>query len=241
MHPSVAVPGFWENLQTNAAQWADEATISPLWKAATEALPEWSADFRKKTGSDLLALPGLPRFVGKGLPRLRVKAYKLSVASAADPLALWNAGSPPVPRLNDLVRARIQCRYLDGVGYFSERFIDLAKAKGVEVTRHPQGRVEGYFAQHLYFKLQVFFRFAGGQQVATVEHEVQVATELATRIWEACHGVYEGAREAVDEPSEWQWNAQDPRFLARQMGHMIHLADGLLVQIRNALQKERAQ
>jgi len=97
-----------------------------------------------------------------------------------------------------------------------------------------EGRIEGYFAQHITFEQSVILRIAGHEQIATLKCEIQLASELATRIWDASHPLYEDARIRRNSPSEWQWTPDDPRFIANQLGHMIHLADGLLVQLRDA-------
>ena len=69
--------------------------------------------------------------------------------------------------------------------------------------------------------------------MATINCEIQLASELATRVWDASHPLYEDARTRSASPEEWQWKPTDPHFIANQLGHMIHLADGLLVQLRD--------
>lgn len=120
---------------------------------------------------------------------------------------------------------------------FGGRLEELAGELGIACKRERQGRLVGYFAQHFCFRDNVIFRFGGGQELASIQCEVQVATSLATRIWEESHRTYEEWRVQVDTPEDWQWNPNDPRFTARQLGHMIHLADGLLVQLRDSARK----
>ncbi len=67
-----------------------------------------------------------------------------------------------------------------------------------------------------------------------------MATQLATVIWNAGHNVYSKWRDREESSGEWQWQPRDPRFIARQLGHLLHLADGLLVQIRDAEKAEEA-
>ena len=104
-----------------------------------------------------------------------------------------------------------------------------------------QVRRSKYFAQHLNFSCDVLYRFGGGAEAGQVTCEVQLATALSTAVWETTHRIYESTRETEEAPEDWQWNPGDPRFVSRQLGHMIHLADGLLVQSREAANEERAK
>jgi hypothetical protein len=151
---------------------------------------------------------------------------------------LLPAEGAPVPQLNDLVRARVQCQFLDGVEYLVDRLEELANKLSLKPSRRREGRIEGYFAQHFYFYADVFFRFGGGPKPTSIKCEVQVATELSTRVWDVAHPVYEQWRGQVEHPEDWQWKPDDPRFLARQFGHMIHLADGMLVQLRELIRSK---
>ena len=104
-------------------------------------------------------------------------------------------------------------------------------------SRSRKGSIEGYFAQHVDFKETLLFRFGGQNQTAEITCEVQIASEMATRMWDASHPFYEAARVEEGQPQDWQWKAGDKRFIANELGHMIHLADGLLVQLRNLAEK----
>lgn len=98
--------------------------------------------------------------------------------------------------------------------------------------RERQGRLEGYFAQHVNITQDVMYRSAGVPTQARVVCEIQLATDFATKMWDATHPFYEQDREGERDPAAWQWVPSDPRFIANQLGHMMHLADGLLVQLR---------
>jgi hypothetical protein len=239
LRPELAVAGFWDALEQNCNQWADDLTVSPFWKAVKDRQPAWSNEFQRNTSGALLANPGIPAFFPKSIKRAREKLLHdwLEANRPPDVSPFWPASGPPVPLINDLVRTRVECQFLDGVEFFSNRLEELASELRVECKRRRQGRLVGYFAQHFCFEQKVIFRFGGGEQLATIQCEAQIATALATRIWEESHRTYEEWRVQTDEPEDWQWNPSDPRFTARQLGHMIHLADGLLVQLRNSARK----
>ena len=239
LQPDLANAGYWDALQKNCDQWADDLAICPFWKEVKNRQPTWSNDFYRKTSGSLLGNPGIPNFSSKKVKRVREKLLHdwVHAGKPPDVGAFWPVGGPPVPLINDLVRTRIECQFLDGVEFFGTRLEELAGEMGVVYERERQGRLVGYFAQHFRFTDKVIFRFGGGEQLTSIQCEVQIATVLATRVWEESHRTYEEWRIQTDEPEEWQWDPTDPRFTARQLGHMIHLADGLLVQLRNSAQK----
>lgn len=231
----VGLPGYWKCLEDNCRQWADEVFVSPFWKEFDETRSAWSNEFNHRTGGALLAANNLPRFCGKGASRVKSKLVQLTTGPEKTTInRYWPLTGPPVPQINDLVRTRIECQFLDGVEFIATKLQQLAEASGIRVERTRQGKIEGYFAQHLYFDQAVLFRFGGGAQQVTIQVEVQIATQLATRVWLESHGVYEQWRGKRESRDEWQWQPLDPRFIARQLGHMIHLADGLLVHLRES-------
>jgi len=233
-------PGYWDNLKDSCDQWAREVSICPLWNEGAQSLKEWSAEYRDMHGGELLLPGGLPKFVGKGLPRIK---EKIKSKLMDDPSAIKNLyqTNNPIPALKDLVRTRIPCRFMDGVEFLASKLSNLAVEHNANPERSREGKLEGYFAQHLTFRTPVIFRFGGVHRKVYITCEVQIATELATRIWEATHAIYEEARVTKDEPDEWQWSPSDPRFVSRQLGHMIHLADGLLVQLRDTVNIRQQQ
>ena len=239
MHPNLGVAGFWNTLQENCIQWADDLSVSPFWKTVKERQPAWSNDFQRKTSGSLLAEIGIPKFSPKNIQRVKEKLLHdwLRKGSPSDVTCFGPVGGSPIPLIKDLVRTRVECQFLDGVEFLTTKLAELASEMGISATRERQGRLQGYFAQHFCLEQRVIFRFGGGEQLVTIQCEVQIATALATRIWEESHRTYEEWRVQSDEAEDWQWNPSDPRFTARQLGHMIHLADGLLVQLRNSAQK----
>lgn len=242
LRPEIRVPGYWDNLTENCEQWASEVSVCPLWKAFDKHRPAWRTEFHQQTGGALLVSDELPQFCGKKHKRIQTKLRQLETGKAPKKAAdMWPSEGPPVPRLHDLVRTRVKCQFLDGVEFIATKLEQLATDMDLHYERERQGRIEGYFAQHLYFTHDVIYRFGGVSQQVTISCEVQFATLLASRVWEESHAVYEVWRGREESQDEWQWNPKEPRFLARQLGHMIHLADGLLVQLRDAPPCERIE
>jgi hypothetical protein len=236
-HPETGEPGYWSLLEKNARTWAGEMTISAFWVGAGERLQTWTTEYRSQVKDSLLPQIGLPPFVGKEEPRLSQKTLALCEKHGIEKAY---AADVPVPCvLNDIVRVRVATKYLDGVAFLAERLQSVAKESGLALSRAREARDSGYYAEHLYFEQEVLYRVDTANRVAKIKCEIQVATQLSTRIWDATHGAYELSRMLNDEGKAWRWDPTDPRFLAAQLGHMIHLADGLIVQLRDRTKGRR--
>src|SRR5712691_8015198 len=194
--PSVRTPGYWPTLEENCQNWAREVSVSQFWHKAKEMLPDWAAQFRAQTSGNLVPRQGLPDFKGKGMPRLQSKAYRDSAHDRGQKGLddIWPHGVH-VPNLDDMVRARIECSYLDGVPFLTKKLFDLAQELKVSPEQKLRGLIGGYFAQHIYFQHRAYFRFGGGEEAVTIMCEIQVGTTLAKVIWEAGHDIYEQSRE----------------------------------------------
>lgn len=228
--PEVRRAGYWEALQENCTHWAETASVCRLWKKFESSVQDWSAEFRKSGGGQLLANDTLPTFFPKGVARIRSKLQQMTGIQADE--LLERPG--PVPDLNDLVRTRVECVYLDGVEFLAKKLERAAMDVGALLVWEKKGSLEGYFAQHLVFHHLDHFHINNSDTSVNVRCEIQVATRLATTMWNESHRVYEQWRGREEDTGDWQWNAKDPRFITRQLGHMMHLADGLLVQLRDA-------
>lgn len=230
-----ATLGYWKTLSENTDYWAAEISAGPMWQNAKRELDGWRREYRREFGGILHTGDALTSFVGKSENRIKEKTIdKIRKApnAGAEVKRLFDQ-SVPVPRLEDLVRVRLQVQFLDGVPFLAKKILELAKQYDSNAEIEAKGSLNGYFAQHITFQSQVFFRFGKGQTPSNVTCEVQIATSLATHVWENSHGLYETTRVNLEKSADWQWSPRDPRFLSRQLGHMIHLADGLFCNLRD--------
>jgi hypothetical protein len=238
IRPEVLLPGFWRNLAENCVGWANELSVGPFWTEAKRRLDQWRTEYRAASEAGLLTEPGLPNFTAKPESSIRDKVLRRCKQKPEYlDIALAKTG-PPIPHIGDLVRTRVACQYIDGVEFLANKILSLAKEMNLAPKRRREGRIEGYFAQHIIVRQKAIFRFGGRSELAEVLCEIQVATDLATRMWEASHPLYENTRGDAGDPEDWQWKPNDPRFISNQLGHMIHLADGLLVQLRQSTKKQ---
>ena len=229
-----AIPGYWSSIADNASNWAREISAGPLWQSAHTELEGWRKEYLRDFGG-VLNIGPLQSFVGKSENRLKEKTIeKITRAKSIESgLEQIFDQKVPVPRLEDLVRVRLAVQFLDGVPFLAKKIFELAQKYDPNAAIEPKGNLNGYFAQHLTFRSQVYFRFGGAPTACDVTCEVQIATSLATHVWENSHLLYENTRVLPEKSEDWQWSPRDPRFLSRQLGHMIHLADGLFCNLRD--------
>lgn len=241
-NPGAKIPGYWNLLEDNCVQWAKDVSVGPFWDRAKQELGDWRVEYISKYGGALLTnAAGLADFQGKGKKRIISKLYNKRLEDESVLEKYFDKEGPPVPKLNDLVRTRVVCQYIDGVVFLGDKLFRLAEEMCCSPELNREGRVEGYFAQHLNFRDDVFYRAGGGNSTTNITMEIQIATAMSTNVWETKHSIYEISRENSRPSEDWQWNPQDPEFISNQLGHMIHLADGLLVQLRDAARSNKSK
>ena len=233
--PQTGNVDYWNIVDSNVKQWAKEITVAQFWSETSRELEKWRTEYRAQTGSSLLSQAKIPDFVSKSvessIEKLQRKYSEATIASA------FTSGYP-IPKIGDLVRVRLTCSYLDGVEFIADKLMDLAKLLGVKAVHEKQGKIEGYYAQHINITQDVLLKVAGATKAIQIDCEIQIATDMSTKMWDTSHGLYERTRGAPDEAQNWQWKHTDPRFISNQLGHMVHLVDGLLIQLRdNAKQR----
>jgi hypothetical protein len=232
-----STPGFWQNIDVNSRQWAADISVGFFWAEVNRRLPDWHAEYKTLTGSDLISGLELGGFVHKSTKSILNKLSRYELKNEL--IKYIPTEGPPIPQIGDLVRTRIKCQYIDGVEFLSSKIEILGIELTVSPSRERQGKIEGYFAQHINILHDVTYREAGFGRLAKISCEIQIASSLASQMWETSHPLCERVRsETQSSPENWQWTPNDPRFIANQLGHMLHLADGLLVQLRDLKKQE---
>lgn len=230
-HPQTGSPDYWSIIESNVIQWAKDLTVSSFWSDTGRELDKWRTDYRAATGSTLLSQPRLPDFTPKTIESI---LNKLQRKYPNDKLTDAFVGPYPIPRIGDMVRVRLTCSYLDGVEFLANKLMELAKSTGTIAVHEKQGKIEGYYAQHINISQDVMLKVAGAIALVRVDCEIQIATDMSTKMWDTSHGLYERVRGQPTEAESWQWKHSDPRFISNQLGHLVHLVDGLLIQLRES-------
>jgi hypothetical protein len=236
VYPQTGSPDYWKIVESNVIQWAKDLTVSSFWSDTGGALDKWRTEYRGITGSTLLSQVKLPDFVPKSKESI---TDKLERKYPVDQLEGAFLGEYPIPNIGDMVRVRLTCSYLDGVEFLASKLMELAKSAGVTAIHEKQGKIEGYYAQHINITQDVMLKIAGHTILIRISAEIQIATDMSTKMWDTSHGLYERTRGQPMEAENWQWKHSDPRFISNQLGHLVHLVDGLLIQLRESTKRRK--
>jgi len=234
----ISVPGYWDNLYNNCNTWAITLEGDPFWLEFKKEIDSWKAEYYNVHKCALLVKPGIPAFCPKPTKSIINKLERKIIQKKCEISEIIPSEGAPIPKLNDLVRTRITCKYIDGVDYLSNKLLNLAEIHDRAPSLDKLGKLDGYFAQHLSFKADVLYREKSSCQTSSIICEIQIATELATIIWESKHEIYELMRQNEIKDQEWQWDPYNPQFTSNQLGHLVHLVDGLLINLRDKINEE---
>jgi ppGpp synthetase/RelA/SpoT-type nucleotidyltranferase len=171
IRPEFRVPGFWDALNSNVLQWASDISVGNYWAEVKKRLPQWRAEYRSFANSDLLATFELPLFVAKpsdSLINKLLRYHKNGNLQGHIPLE-----GAPIPIVSDIVRTRIKCQYIDGVEFLASKLHALGVELDISSERERQGKIEGYFAQHVNIRQEVIYREAGHGQIAKISCEME--------------------------------------------------------------------
>jgi len=232
----VRSPGYLGALADNATEWAHAISAGRFWRSVKAQLPIWTDEYCNRHGGTELVDGPLSNFCAKSASSIQDKIRRATKppleSSRSKPMEIFKDGSL-VPSINDLVRCRVACTYLDGATFLADKLCDFIETEKGERTKPSfQNRIEGYYAIHVYFHDDVILQYGQVRHpIQRIKVEIQIATVLATQAWKATHAFYEMARGTG--PDRALWSPETITFIARQLGHMVHLADGLIVQLKN--------
>jgi hypothetical protein len=138
--------------------------------------------------------------------------------------------------MDDLLRTRIECKYMDEPKFVCSHLSSYCKALNVEHRVRELSTDAGYYAWHFYFKAPVELMPLGGEvEAGQMWVEIQLSTQLAEVITSLTHGLYEQRREgrAGISDTDWKWDAQSQYFRSAYIGHGLHLLEGIIQAFRD--------
>ena len=149
-----------------------------------------------------------------------------------DPLKLYE-------EIDDLVRTRIVCKYMDGPEFVCQELENYCKDADLEFNYREKSTDAGYYAWHFYFRSQVELMLDGEVRAYAMWVEVQLSTQLAEVITSLTHDLYEERREdgADIKNGGWNWDASSQRFRSAYLGHGLHLLEGVIQTFRDDVLK----
>lgn len=206
-----------------------------------DALADAAVEYEQKTGTPLFGGEGTPTVMWRVKPYESVidKLYRKNVLTndtwPNEPPGGWYAPDQIFERLDDIVRTRLVCDYLDGPQFLVEKLNDFANRIGLEAEYSSREKDRGYYAYHVYVTIPVALvdlNWAPVQHMARVE--IQATTRLQSVLDVLTHKQYEEAR--LKEPvqdSSWKWEHKTLRFKNAYLAHSLRLLEGVILEVRD--------
>lgn len=139
------------------------------------------------------------------------------------------------PKINDLIRTRLICKYMDGPKFVVEGIKRFCERRGLGYRSYPMHSETGYHAWHCYIRTPVDMAVGNAIEARDIWLELQVTTQLAESITSLTHGLYETSRTATSDRSsaEWRWDPRTQQFRSAYLGHTLHLLEGIIQTFRD--------
>jgi ppGpp synthetase/RelA/SpoT-type nucleotidyltranferase len=137
--------------------------------------------------------------------------------------------------LNDLLRTRIVCKYLDGPRFIADAISTFCESEKLRFRCYPMASELGYHAWHCYVAVPIQAIIVNELKDIEIELEIQLTTQLAEVIGSLTHGLYEGQRESLraQQTDEWRWDPQSKQFRSAYLGHTLHLLEGVIQNFKD--------
>lgn len=138
-------------------------------------------------------------------------------------------------KMNDLLRTRLVCKYMDGPQFVVTGLSRFCERKGLQFRSHPMHSDTGYHAWHCYIRISVDIAVEGGIEARDIWLELQVTTQLAEVIAGLTHGLYQADRvqSARSASDDWRWDPRSQQFRSAYLGHTLHLLEGIIQTFRD--------
>lgn len=193
---------------------------------------------------ELLYYPAKPsdlQLLAKPYASMLTKVYRIN--------CLHNLAYPAPPRrgliehatiyshvqMNDLLRTRLICKYMDGPKFVAEALARFCASRELEFRSYPMHSDTGYHAWHCYIRNPIDIAIGGDVESREMWMELQVTTQLAEIITVLTHGLYETSRvrSPASSGDEWRWDPRTQRFRSAYLGHTLHLLEGIIQTFRD--------
>lgn len=216
---------------------------SDFWKRIKTELVNADFEYRRETGNRfcLLAHPISSLDVDRKPWKSVVdKAYRKNRRShPGSPNTVWVTPDNWLVTLRDVIRTTIVVRYLDCFERVGALIEEVAADVGVTYDSPDyEAREEGYYAVH--WTILFPFRFPtqvlrSPVEVLQIPVEIQLCTQVQEVLRALTHIFYEERRGRSPSSTDpkWQWDSQCPQFVPNYLGHLLHYADGAIMNIRH--------
>jgi hypothetical protein len=216
-----------------------------FWKQLIEIkIKQFNEEYLVKNNNYHLILEGTPRLYIKPFGSFLLKTFRKNVLDNDEwpdkPSGDWLLPDNWFSKINDIIRTTITVKYLDGVEFLSEKIHNYCVEYNKECECLLEAREEGYYAAHLYTKLNCEIpKITWDTKKIDVLFEIQITTQLQEVIKRLLHTYYEKRRETVKhKDAKWQWDYKSDEFVTNYLGHILHYVEGMIMEIR---EKQRSQ
>ncbi|WP_316174555.1 hypothetical protein [Bradyrhizobium sp. SZCCHNRI1073] len=138
-------------------------------------------------------------------------------------------------QIEDLIRTRLVCKYMDGPRFVCDALKQLCEKGGISNKVREHSNEAGYYAWHFYVSIPVELMLEGTVVQRNVWVEIQITTQLAEVITALTHELYETRRSAglVPKSTDWKWEAASKEFRSAYLGHGLHLLEGIIQNLKD--------
>lgn len=137
-------------------------------------------------------------------------------------------------RINDLVRTKIVVNYLEGMNFISSKIKEHCDEQKIAFSPKPDARMEGYYAINSYLENLEFTineQKTGNEKTISISIELQITTQMQDLMRGLLHKEYEKARTKKASDLNWVWQYKDDKFSTAYLAHLLHYAEGMIMQI----------
>jgi hypothetical protein len=215
------------------------ASVGGFWSEFLAQRSDLAQSYLGDTGFKLFAFHEDERPQGKSWESFLLKSYRRNVLDNANfpepPSRGWLLPPAWLNDVHDVVRTVLVVKYLDGVKFLIDALEKIADVAGSEFKSDLQARETGYYAAHTYSSFTVDLPDDEWSLVRfTMKLEVQVTTQLQEVMGKLTHRQYEKRRELPASASaNWQWDHKSDSFQPNYLGHILHYAEGMIMEVRD--------
>ena len=232
---------YMSHYESSTTRIVTEIEKSTFWRALKDEFKEIETNYFIKTKGYQLTSQA-------AIPVVQIKPYESLLLKTLRKNCLLNKNWPDPPgngwilpdnwfaQINDVVRTLFVVKYLDGVQYLAKQIEHLCVSKDMKFKVHLEAREEGYYAAHIYTKIEVEIpKMNWDTEKVLVPFEIQITTQLQEVIRALLHQYYEQERlkDRKSIQNKWQWDYKSDEFVANYLGHILHYVEGMIMDVRD--------
>lgn len=215
-----------------------KATSSGIWTEFQTQRRDLNDAYLEEHSYQLFAFPTDDAPKSKSWASFLDKSFRKNVVENENwpnaPVSGWSLPQTWLVSVHDIVRTSVVVKYLDGVEFVTDALERIAGSISTAFECDYQARSTGYYAAHTYSNFQVNVPDHSWQAVVIdVALEVQVTTQLQEVIGKLTHTQYENRRSKPPLAGKnWQWDYRSEEFQPNYLGHLLHYAEGMIMEVR---------